>query len=78
MIACVQYEVWMILVPSFEPLRKPNVLTNLIFISLISKIQDEATSALDAESEHLVQQAIDKAVVGRTVIESPRSYCFII
>jgi ABC-type multidrug transport system fused ATPase/permease subunit len=29
---------------------------------------NEATSALDAESEHLVQEAIDKAVVGRTVI----------
>jgi ABC-type multidrug transport system fused ATPase/permease subunit len=29
---------------------------------------DEATSALDAESEHLVQEAIDNAVVGRTVL----------
>jgi ABC-type multidrug transport system fused ATPase/permease subunit len=29
---------------------------------------DEATSALDAESEHLVQDAIAKAVVGRTVL----------
>lgn len=29
---------------------------------------DEATSALDAESEYLVQQAIAKAVVGRTVL----------
>jgi len=29
---------------------------------------DEATSALDAESEHLVQQAIEKLMVGRTTI----------
>lgn len=29
---------------------------------------DEATSALDAESEHLVQEAIDQAVQGRTVL----------
>jgi len=29
---------------------------------------DEATSALDAESEHLVQQAIDKLMVGRTTM----------
>lgn len=28
----------------------------------------QATSALDAESEHLVQEAIEKAVVGRTVL----------
>ncbi|KAJ3060195.1 hypothetical protein HK102_009624 [Quaeritorhiza haematococci] len=29
---------------------------------------DEATSALDAESEHLVQEAIDRAMIGRTVV----------
>ncbi|KNC69645.1 hypothetical protein SARC_17841, partial [Sphaeroforma arctica JP610] len=29
---------------------------------------DEATSALDAESEHLVQEAIDRMLEGRTVL----------
>ncbi|ETO29602.1 hypothetical protein RFI_07518 [Reticulomyxa filosa] len=29
---------------------------------------DEATSALDSESEYLVQQALDRVMVGRTVI----------
>lgn len=28
----------------------------------------QATSALDAESEHLVQEAIDRAMKGRTVV----------
>ena len=28
----------------------------------------QATSALDAESEHLVQEAVDRAMNGRTVI----------
>ena len=31
-------------------------------------VLDEATSALDADSERLVQQALDKLAVGRTVI----------
>jgi len=33
-----------------------------------SLLLDEATSALDAESEHLVQQAIDRAMTNRTVL----------
>jgi ATP-binding cassette subfamily B protein len=31
-------------------------------------VLDEATSALDAESEHLVQEALDRLMVGRTVL----------
>jgi ABC-type multidrug transport system fused ATPase/permease subunit len=31
-------------------------------------ILDEATSALDAESEHLVYEALDRLMVGRTTI----------
>ena len=41
-------------------------LSNKFWQSLLSLLQ--ATSALDAESEHLVQEAIDRAMVGRTVI----------
>lgn len=29
---------------------------------------DEATSALDAESEHLIEEAIDRAMINRTVL----------
>lgn len=31
-------------------------------------ILDEATSALDAESEHLVQEALERVTQGRTVL----------
>ena len=39
----------------YDPLLLPHVLV-------------QATSALDAESEHLVQEAIDRAMEGRTVL----------
>ena len=31
-------------------------------------VLDEATSALDTESEHLVQEALDRLMVGRTTL----------
>ena len=37
----------------------------LVFIVMSAP---QATSALDAESEHLVQEAIDRAMKGRTVL----------
>ncbi|XP_065831606.1 uncharacterized protein [Oscarella lobularis] len=39
-----------------------------LLMNPIVLLLDEATSALDAESEHLVQEAIDRAVVGRSVL----------
>jgi ABC-type uncharacterized transport system fused permease/ATPase subunit len=38
-------------------MRRPRVL-----------LLDEATSALDADSEHIVQEALDRVMQGRTVI----------
>ncbi|KAI0208235.1 ABC transporter B family member 25 [Lamellibrachia satsuma] len=39
-----------------------------LFMDPAILLLDEATSALDAESEHLVQQAIERAMENRTVI----------
>ena len=38
-----------------------------MYVILLSPTS-QATSALDAESEHLVQEAIDRAMKGRTVL----------
>lgn len=43
---------------------------------------DEATSALDAASERIVQDALDRMMVGRTTVvvahrlETPQHFCF--
>ena len=39
----------------------------LTWFTLLTNVM-QATSALDAESEHLVQEAIDRAMEGRTVL----------
>ena len=39
-----------------------------IQVSLSLSLLPQATSALDSESEHLVQEAIDRAMKGRTVL----------
>ena len=38
------------------------------FLNMHARCGTQATSALDAESEHLVQEALDRLMVGRTVL----------